>query len=166
VSLGLRSFVGPHPGNRWQHCRGTAGGYYRCSGTGGPSTCHSAHSTRRKDKDLLSGGRAKALLAGRPPLPYSEERKPTCGKKTKIAVVWAIDSPDHGIPLSQEVGESQWRTTLGRGTNSMAKARVAPTTALLEDVMRGPRPASSEALPCWHLFDLNHFLEGVQGRCL
>jgi hypothetical protein len=32
--------------------------------------------------------------------------------------------------------------------------------------VRGPRPASSEALPWWHLFALNHFLEGVQGRCL
>jgi hypothetical protein len=48
----------------------------------------------------------------------------------------------------------------------MAKARVAPTIELLEDVVRGPQPASSEALPWWHLFILNHFLEGVQGRCL
>jgi hypothetical protein len=48
----------------------------------------------------------------------------------------------------------------------MAKARVAPATELLEDVVRGPLPASLEALPWWHLFALNHFLEGVQGRCL
>jgi hypothetical protein len=84
----------------------------------------------------------------------------------KTAVVRAINSPNCGIPLSQAVGERQWRTTLSRGANDMAKARVAPTTELLEDVVRGPRPASSEALPWWHLFTLSHFLEGVQGRCL
>jgi hypothetical protein len=48
----------------------------------------------------------------------------------------------------------------------MVKKRVAPTTALLEDVVRDPRPASLEALPWWHLFALSHFLEGVQGQCL
>jgi hypothetical protein len=93
-------------------------------------------------------------------------RKPTCGKKTKSAAVWATNSSYRGIALSQEMGESQWRTTLGRGTNGMAEARVAHATKLLEDVVRGPRPASSEALPWWHLFALNHFLEGFQGRCL
>jgi hypothetical protein len=43
----------------------------------------------------------------------------------------------------------------------MVKARVAPAIELLEDVVRTPRPASSEALPWWHPFDVNHFLEGV-----
>jgi hypothetical protein len=42
-------------------------------GLGSPSTCHSGRSTRRKDKDLLSDGRAKALPAGRPPLPCGKE---------------------------------------------------------------------------------------------
>jgi hypothetical protein len=48
----------------------------------------------------------------------------------------------------------------------MVKERVAPATELLKDVVRDPRPASSEALPWRHLFALSHFLEGVQGRCL
>jgi hypothetical protein len=45
----------------------------------------------------------------------------------------------------------------------MVKARVAPTTELLEDVMRDPGLTSSEALPWQHIFALNHFLEGFQG---
>jgi hypothetical protein len=52
------------------------------------------------------------------------------------------------------------------GTNGMVKARVAPATELLKDVVRVPRLASSEALPWWHPFALSHFLEGVQERCL
>jgi hypothetical protein len=79
----------------------------------------------------------------------------------KRAVVQATNSPDRGIPLSQEVGESQWRTMLSQGANGMAKEKVAPTIELLKYIVRGPRPASSEALPWWHLFALSHFLEGV-----
>jgi hypothetical protein len=40
---------------------------------GGPITCRSARSMRRKDKDPPSGGEAKALPAGQPPLPSGEE---------------------------------------------------------------------------------------------
>jgi hypothetical protein len=42
-------------------------------GLGGPSTCRLARATRRKDKDPPSGGRAKALPAGQPPLPRGKE---------------------------------------------------------------------------------------------
>jgi hypothetical protein len=42
----------------------------------------------------------------------------------------------------------------------MVKARVAPAIELLEDVVRVPRPASSEALSWWHPFAISHFLEG------
>jgi hypothetical protein len=48
------------------------------------------------------------------------------------------------------------------GTKGMEKARVAPAIELLEDVVRAPRPASSEDLPWRHPFALHHFLEGVQ----
>jgi hypothetical protein len=52
-------------------------------GLGGPNTCHSARSTRKRDKDLLSSGRAKALSAGRPLLPYGEEppASPLAGRR-------------------------------------------------------------------------------------
>jgi hypothetical protein len=48
----------------------------------------------------------------------------------------------------------------------MVKARVAPATEILEDVVRDPRQASSEDLPWRYLFALSHFLEGFQRRCL
>jgi hypothetical protein len=43
----------------------------------------------------------------------------------------------------------------------MAKAGVAPAIELLENVVRDPQTASSEALPWRLLFVLSHFLEGV-----
>jgi hypothetical protein len=63
----------------------------------------------------------------------------------------------------------RWERTSGKqhragGTKGMVKARVAPATELLEDVVRTPRLASSEALPWRHPFALSHFLEGVQER--
>jgi hypothetical protein len=45
------------------------------------------------------------------------------------------------------------------------KARAAPAAELLEDVVRTPRPASSEALSWRHPFSLYHFQEGIKGRC-
>jgi hypothetical protein len=48
------------------------------------------------------------------------------------------------------------------GTKGMVKARVARAIELLEDIVRAPRPTSSEALPWRHPFALSHFLEGVQ----
>jgi hypothetical protein len=38
-------------------------------------------------------------------------RKPSCGKKTKTAAVRATNSLGRGTPPSQEIGESQWKTT-------------------------------------------------------
>jgi hypothetical protein len=77
-------------------------GYYRCSGIGGPSTYRSAHSTRRKDKDLPSSGRAKALLAGWPPLPSGEEpfASPLAGRRgrpplSRLQIAWAMALLSH-----------------------------------------------------------------------
>jgi hypothetical protein len=79
----------------------------------------------------------------------------------KTAAVRATNSLGRGTPLSQEVGESQWKTTQSQDANGMVKARVAPATELLKDVVRVPRPVSSEALPWQHPVVLSHFLEGV-----
>jgi hypothetical protein len=155
MSQGLHSFVWPYPNTRWQRCRGMAGGYSWCSRTGGPSTCCSAHSTKRKDKHSPSGGLTEALLAGRPPLPNREEpsASPLAGRRQR--------QPLPGLQIARAVASllqswgHQWH---GKG---MAKARVARVTELLEDVVRFSRPASSEALPWQHLFVLSHFLEGV-----
>jgi hypothetical protein len=60
------------------------------------------------------------------------------------------------------VGENQLKQCSVRGTKGMVKARAAPVAELLEDVVRTPRPASSEALSWRHPFALYHFLEGIQ----
>jgi hypothetical protein len=167
VSQGLCSFVWLHQGNRWQRCLGTVGGYCRCSRTGGPSTCRSARSTKRKDKDSPSGGQTEALPADRPPLPSGEEpsASPLAGRRQR--------QPLPGLQIAQAVAllsHRRWERASGkwrraRDANGMVKARVSPAIELLEHVMRVPRPASSEALPWWQPFALSHFLEGVQDDC-
>jgi hypothetical protein len=49
-----------------------------------------------------------------------------------------------------------------RGTKGMEKTRVSPVIEFLKDVVRAPRPTSSEALPWRYPFALQHFLEGFQ----
>jgi hypothetical protein len=65
-------------------------------------------------------------------------RKPICGKKTNTAAVCSTNSLVHGTPLSEEVGESQWKAMQSQDVNGMVKARVAPATELLKDVVRVP----------------------------
>jgi hypothetical protein len=131
--------------------------------SGGPSTCRLARSMKGKDKNSPSGGRTKALPAGRPPLPNGKEpsANPLAGRRQR--------QPLSGLHIARAVAllsHRRWERTSGKhhragGTKGMVKARVGPMTELLEDVVRTPRWTSLEALPWRHPFTLRHFLEVV-----
>jgi hypothetical protein len=115
-----------------------------CSRPGHPNTCRLARSTKGKDKDSPSGGRTEALPPGQPPLPSSEEpsTNPLAGRRRR--------QPLSGLHIARAVeliAHRRWERTNRKqhragGTKGMVKARVAPATELLKDVVRAPRLSS------------------------